>query len=178
MLALETIRSPILKRFAFILANLVPQMVARSREDILAARGVKPTLSPNLSVRSMGPFRSMGFVWVVSVDVQASRQLSTRSMGPYLGCTAGQAARQLSWLSLTLLCRLWPARLQPRACMRASTYCGLARALALGCSNLANCSVSTSVWSVQVLATVEALDVKRLLFIGVGCQVRRPEAGA
>lgn len=29
-------------------------MVARSREDILAARGVKPTLSPNLSVRSMG----------------------------------------------------------------------------------------------------------------------------
>lgn len=25
-------------------------MVARSREDILAARGVKPTLSPNLSV--------------------------------------------------------------------------------------------------------------------------------
>ncbi len=29
-----------------------PQMVARSKEDILAARGVKPTLSPNLSVRS------------------------------------------------------------------------------------------------------------------------------
>jgi len=27
-------------------------------------------------------------------------------------------------------------------------------------------------WPVQVLATVEALDVKRLLFIGVGCQVR------
>ena len=27
-------------------------MVARSKEDILAARGVKPTLSPNLSVRS------------------------------------------------------------------------------------------------------------------------------
>ena len=29
-------------------------MVARTKEDILAARGVKPTLSPNLSVRSMG----------------------------------------------------------------------------------------------------------------------------
>lgn len=114
----STRNGPLLKLFAFLLASLVPQMVARSREDILAARGVKPTLSPNLSVRSMGPFRSMGFVWVVSVDVQASHQLSTRSMGPYLGCTAGQAARQLSWLSLTLLCRLWPSRLQPCACMR------------------------------------------------------------
>lgn len=27
-----------------------PQVVARSKADILAARGVKPTLSPNLSV--------------------------------------------------------------------------------------------------------------------------------
>jgi 7-hydroxymethyl chlorophyll a reductase len=28
--------------------------------------------------------------------------------------------------------------------------------------------------NLDVLATVEALDVKRLLFIGVGCQVHKP----
>lgn len=97
------------------------QVVARSKADILAARGVKPTLSPNLN----GELKLGGYA---------------------------------AWHTHTL----------SFACAHASFFkrCANSAAKTAGLSFLFSPPPA-------VLATVEALDVKRLLFIGVGCQVGR-----
>lgn len=63
------------------------QVVARSKEDILAARGVKPTLSPNLSVLAT----------VEALDVK-------RLLFIGVGCQVGQIVRVLSGVRA----RAWP----------------------------------------------------------------------
>lgn len=51
-----------------------PQVVARSRKDILAARGVKPTLSPNLSV--LATVEALGVKRLLFIGVGCQVQVS------------------------------------------------------------------------------------------------------
>lgn len=70
------------------------QVVARSREDILAARGVKPTLSPNLSVLATVEALDVKRLLFIGVGCQVGTSaLASRLPGLRCCCSYGRAAR-------------------------------------------------------------------------------------
>lgn len=66
---------------ACVIPNGAAQVVARSKADILAARGVKPTLSPNLDVLATVEALDVKRLLFIGVGCQVRRRRSPLSVG-------------------------------------------------------------------------------------------------